>query len=217
MTSAKRLLKNPPFKPELYVKRTLSASFWKDSNDLLWRADIFHKGIEHDTLSTKAKTYVDIVMATECSLKSLILSLSREPETPEDAYLVARGCGHHLDRLYAEVKVRAKNRVRLLDPDKEAIIIKANSLGVGYRYDVTAFMFLSQEDWVDRSQKKGLVSSVINHDFINELNVVAHELNTLSNKTLDKYLGWYARVNTARWQEISDRHSRFLSTLGRGF
>jgi hypothetical protein len=217
MTSAKKLLKLPPFKPELYVKRTVSASFWKDSNDLLWRANIFQRQIGHDTLSTKAKTYVDIVMAIECSLKSLIVSLSRESETPEEAYLVARSCSHHLDRLYAEVRVRAKNRVRLLTPDKERIIIKANSLGVGYRYDVTAFMFLSREDWVDRSQKKGLVSSVINHDFINQLNVAAHELNTLSNKTLDKCLGWYARVNTSRWKEVNDRHSQFLSTLGRRF
>src|SRR5450759_1273553 len=100
MTSAKKLLKLPPFKPELYVKRTIAVSFWKDSNDLLWRGNIFRQQIGHDTLSTKAKTYVDIIMAVECSLKSMIISLSLKNETPENAYLTARSCSHHLDRLY---------------------------------------------------------------------------------------------------------------------
>lgn len=172
----KSLLKLPPFKAELYVKRTVAVSFWKDSNDLLWRGNIFKRYVQHDSLSTRSKIYVDIVMAIECSLKSMILSLSKNSESPEDAYLRARSCSHNLDKLYSEVKNRAKNRIKLLSIDSEAIIYMANTLGVGYRYDITTFMMLSQEDWADRSRRKGAVSSIINHDFINKLNVIAHEL-----------------------------------------
>ncbi|MDR3711959.1 MAG: hypothetical protein P4L51_04025 [Puia sp.] len=217
MAKTTKLLKLPPYRPELYVKRTVAVSFWKDSNDLLWRATIFSRQIGHDTLSTKAKTYVDLIMAIECSLKSLIMSLSLKDETPESAYLVARRCSHNLDRLYQEVKIRAKNRVKLLDRSAEEIIQKANNLGVGYRYDITAFMFLSQEDWFDRSRRSGWISSVINHDFIGKLHVVAHELNKLSGDTVKKYLGKYARVNTKRWEETDARHSMFLTTLGTRF
>lgn len=211
------ILKLPPFKPELYVKRTIAVSFWKDCNDLLWRANIFRARIGHDTLSTKAKTYVDIIMAMECSLKSMIVSLSHETETPESAYLVARGCSHHLDRLYNEVKSRAKNRVKLLPNKDVATIIKGNSLGVGYRYDVTGFMFLSQEAWTDRTARTGVVSSILNHDFINQLNTVAHNLNRISGDTSNRYLGQYAKINTRRWHEIDDRHKLFMTNLGRRF
>lgn len=217
MNYAKKLFELPPFKPELYVKRKIAGSYWNDSNDLLWRGNIFRKQIAHDSLSTKAKIYVDIIMAIECSLKSMIISLSLKDETPENAYLSARSSSHHLGKLYEEVKIRAKNRVKLLSRSQEAIIIKANTLGVGYRYDITAFMFLSQEDWAVRGIKRGLVSSVLNHDFIDELNVVAHQLNKLSGSTLDKYLGWYATINTRKWQEIDDRQTQFLTNLGRKF
>ena len=217
MAKASKLLKLPPYRPEQYVKRTVAVSFWKDSNDLLWRATIFSREIGHDTLSTKAKTYVDLIMAIECSLKSLIISLSLKDETPEAAYLVARSCSHNLDKLYQVVKIRAKNRIKLLDRSAEEVIQKANGLGVGYRYDVTAFMFLSQENWFDRSRRSGVVSSIINHEFIGKLNVVAHKLNKLSGDTVKKYLGNYARVNMKRWEETNARHSLFLTTLGTRF
>lgn len=217
MAKVAKLLKLPPYRPDLYVKRTVAVSFWKDSNDLLWRATIFSREIGHDTLSTKAKTYVDLIMAIECSLKSLIISLSLKGETPEAAYLVARRCSHNLDKLYQEVKIRAKNRIKMLDRSAEEIIQKANGLGVGYRYDVTAFMFLSQENWFDRNRRSGVVSSIMNHDFIEKLNVVAHKLNKLSGDTVKKYLGMYARVNTKRWEETDARHSLFLTNLGTRF
>jgi hypothetical protein len=115
-------LKRPPYNSDLYLKKDISGSFWKDSNDLLWRSKIFRRHIPHDNLSTKSKVYVDLVMAIECSLKSMIVTLSLKSETPEAAYLVARRCSHHLDKLYAEVQKRARNRVKLLGKDEEKVL-----------------------------------------------------------------------------------------------
>ena len=217
MTHQKKLFAPPPYKSDLYLKRTISVSYWKDSNELLWRASIYKQHIEWDNLSTKAKTYVDIIMAVECALKSIIISLSLKTETPENAYLKARACSHNLTKLYEEVKCRAKNRTKLLSLNDETILNKANTLGVGYRYEVTSFMLLSQEEWADRNEKKGIVSSILNHDFIDNLYKVAIRLNTIAGQIEKKYLGKYAIANMAKWEETEDRHKRFLTNLGRKF
>ena len=169
-----KLLGGRPFNADRQLKYKLSTSFWADSNDFLWRAGLLLKDRPHDTNAYFAKIYVDLIMSAECALKSLIISLSLPTETPEDAYLTARRIGHHLDRLYAEVEQRAKRRVRLLSPADKNILLKANTLGVNYRYDITTFFFLTQEDYIDRAFQRGLVSSVINFDVINELYTLLH-------------------------------------------
>ena len=216
-TLSKRLLTLPPFSAEKYVKRTIAVSFWKDSNDLIWRSLIYRKYLEYDSLSTKAKTYVDLLMAIECALKSMIISLSIETESPEYAYLTARRCSHNLDKLCEEVRNRAKNRIRFIPRKDQEIITKANTLGVGHRYHIATLMLITQEDWGDRGLLTGEISSVINHEFINSLFAVASSINKLSSQTQDKYLGHYARINTVRWKEIDDRRSLFLKTLGKRF
>lgn len=206
-------IKPPPYNAEKYIKKDVAASFWKDSNDLLWRVNIFRRYISHDSLSTKSKIYVDLIMAIKCSLKSLIISLSKNDETPESAYLVARNCSHNLDKLYNEVRKRAKNRIKLLYKDDVDILVKANSLGVGYRYDITTFMFISQETWADRSIRKGKVSSVINHTFINGLIKVAHHLSKIAKNAHSKYLEAYAVQNLKKWKTTENRRSAFLETV----
>ena len=217
MKIEKQIAKLPPYNANLYVKKTISGSFYYDSNDLLIRANIFRNGISHDSLSTKAKTYVDLIMSIECSLKSMIISLSSKNESPEDAYLKARRCSHNLDKLYIEVKIRAKNRIKLLSKESEAILIKANSLGVGYRYNITSFMFISQESWADRGPRKGKVSSILNHNFINQLTVVASQMMKIASKANEKYLGRYGNINTGKWEETEYRHTKFVTNLGKQF
>ncbi len=80
----------------------------------------FQRPIGRQSPSQQAKTYVDIVMAIRCSLKSLVI-ISTESE--ERRYIWYRETVIALDKL-VKSKFKGQARVRLLTPDKERIIIK---------------------------------------------------------------------------------------------
>ncbi len=210
----KDIIKIPPFNAERQLKRRISTSFWADANDFLWRVSILKDNRPHDTNSYFAKLYVDLLMSAECSLKSLIISLSKKDETPEEVYLEARKKSHHLDKLYNEVVLRAKRRIKLLSKKEKQILFKANTLGVGYRYDIKTFFFLSQEDFIKRMLEEGDVSSIINFDFINELFTMLHELKKIAKISLDKYYGKDNSLSGNNMEKLENRQNLFFTNVG---
>lgn len=212
-TSFHKLLGGQPFNADRQLKYKLSTSYWSDSNDFLWRVGLLINNRPHDANSYFSKIYVDLIMSAECALKSLIISLSLKTETPEEAYLVARKLSHHLDKLYNEVEIRAKGRIKLLSKIDKNILLKANTLSVGYRYDITTFFFLTQEDNIDRVFKKGLVSSVINYDFISNLYIMLHTLKKIAGLSYNKYYGKDNMLSGTNMQKLKDRQDAFFTTM----
>lgn len=208
-----RLFGSLPFNADKHLKYKLSMSFWADSNDFLWRAGILLKERPYDTNAYFAKIYVDLIMSAECALKSLIISLSLPTESPEVAYLTARKIGHNLEKLYTEVELRGKKRLKLLSPRNKKILFKANKLGVNYRYEITKFFFLTQEDYIDRAFQRGFVSSVINFEFISLLYNMLHDLNELASKSHHKYYGKYSSLSGSNIKKQQDRQNAFFTTM----
>jgi len=68
-----------PLNPEGYVKAKVSASFLRDAEQLCLRA---RTTLEDPKLpidyGMRSKIFVDILMSFECSLKSLVISLSKK-------------------------------------------------------------------------------------------------------------------------------------------
>ena len=113
------------FNSNTFLKRTICDSMYIDANQFLWRV---HHLIRLDDFTDRnwySKIYVDLIMAIETDLKAIIVGLSKDSETPEQAYNSARQKGHNIKKLYDEVEDRAKNRLKLLNKkDKKLLFNK---------------------------------------------------------------------------------------------
>jgi hypothetical protein len=207
------LLKGYPFNSDRHLKWQLSNSYLKDSNDFLWRIGLINENLPYTSSAFLAKMYVDLLMGAECALKSLIISLSKKLETPEQAYIVVRNDSHNLQKLYEEVERRAKRRIKLLLKGDKSLLFKANSLGVGYRYDITTFLFLTQEDFVDRELNTGKVSSVINYEFIIDFYKMLFRLKAIANKSLEKYYRKDSGIPGKRLKSKWNRQNAFFKSM----
>lgn len=133
------------FDVDQMLKCHLSSTYLDDANDFLWRI----KAIETEAAKSdlynrtyRAKTFVDMLMATECALKSIMLSMSAKSESPEKAYKQARRLSHDLHGLGTDSAIRCKGKVAFLT-EKELIYLKqADKLGVRTRYGVDVFAML---------------------------------------------------------------------------
>ncbi|AYA39020.1 hypothetical protein D3Y59_17710 (plasmid) [Hymenobacter oligotrophus] len=196
------------------MKRKIASSFAADSNDFLWRVGLLKDNRPHDTTSFFAKLYVDLLMSAECALKSLIVSLSPASETPEDAYLKIRRIGHKLDKLYEEVERRASRRLKLLTPKQRALLMEANTIGVGYRYDITTFFFLSRESRLDRAFQQGPVSGILNYEFITAFYTMLHDLRDLAGTAERKRFGQLSPLTIKQLGKVNKREDDFFAAVG---
>ena len=112
----------------------------------------------------RAKIFVEMLMATECAFKSIILSLSPKTETPEEAYKLMRDCSHDLSKLAAEAGKRCRRRIAFLDRKELAVLQQASAVGVRSRYSVDVFFMLSQEALEDRFFGSGKISATLEDD-----------------------------------------------------
>lgn len=179
-------------KPERAVKSLISSNFYIDGNLFIERFDLVFNSASMNNRNFRAKTIVDLAMSLECSMKSLIMSLSKDDETPVASYKRLRKLSHNLSKLYLEVGNRAKNRFKI--PKKnEAIFNDLQKLGVGSRY--------SYEIWLLRFQSNA-GSAFFGDTFIN---------NTVDDRTWAADLRNEAAIfNNA----ASNCRSKFLSKHG---
>lgn len=131
------------------VKSRVATHFIIDGELFIERFDLVSNTCQINDRNFRAKAIVDLLMSIECSLKSLIISLSQDGETPFYAYKTARGYRHNLTKLYKEAKERAKNRFTVPGLNQK-LFDELISLGVGSRY--------SYDVWLIRLQTSEKVS-----------------------------------------------------------
>ncbi|UII28758.1 hypothetical protein LVD15_10125 [Fulvivirga maritima] len=205
----------PPFNSERLLKSTLSNSMLSDANDFLWRVDIVKSNSDFFGISFISKIYVELLMAVESDLKSLIISLSLRKETPEDAYMVARNCGHDISKLYSEVEKRAKNRITLLKlKDKNELLEKATQIKVSNRYKLISLLKIKTDDPLDRLFGVGKYSSLLTYEYISDLEKIALKLHQISSKSSKRYLDMVA-MNGRNIGKYERRVNQFKEKLGK--
>ncbi|HDM8146011.1 TPA: hypothetical protein P0E33_004867 [Vibrio harveyi] len=168
------------------AKSVVALNFYTDGNLFIERYDLLNShnsSMQHRQF--RAKAMVDLAMSLECSLKSLILSLSKANEKPKTAMNQARKASHDHKKLFNKVKAKAKNRTRLI-PMNMAILDDLEKFGVGSRY--------TQEIWSIQTSGKLSVNQQLLHRTIDDpkwmldLRNLAVEWNNEASRVHGKYL-----------------------------
>lgn len=205
----------PPFNANRQLKRTIASSMYIDANDFLTRVRYLRSDQDLISFSYDSKILVDLLMAAESDLKSIIVSLSRKNESPEDAYLVARNAGHNISRLYSVVESRAFRRLKLLsEKDKKMLLLFYSSFRVSNRYKIITLLKLKKEDPVFRQLRLGEISKLLTEKSIQELHGVVFRLHVLANSALKRYTDYPAMIGT-NVKKLHHRMEQFEVTLGR--
>lgn len=209
-----RKIMQGPIDVEKNLKYRLASSMWQDANDFLWRFSIVTKNLPYQTKSILGKSYVDLVMSMESSLKSLIITLSPSTETPEDSYIVARTNGYNLNKLYMDVEKRAVKKGKLLSKKDRQVLFKAATLTVSHRYSLVNLLLLLQEHYIDREFGMGSVSSVINPSFLEELYNTALKLSKISDSAKNRIFRTQKKgMSGTQGQLVQERQKTFYSNL----
>lgn len=168
--------KAPPFDEDRYVKDWLSQSWWRDGEELLYRAALTKNWAEQRR-TVAFKMFVDLIMSAECSLKSIIVTCSPDSETPEDAYNAARDKSHKLEALGAEAvscHPRAKPEIDF------KLLQEAAKIGVHTRYSVEVLQLLATETTEEKFFSEGTYSRVLNEDWLQRFVVAVQKLSALA-------------------------------------
>jgi len=125
-----------PFHLETQVKAQIARNYLRDASEWLF----IHKKIqeidEYIAMSFEAKKFINLRFSMECSLKSLIMSLSKRKERAEEAYNIARKFSHNLMKLFEECKKRAEGKYKICSKSFIPEIDKIEKLGIEIRYDL---------------------------------------------------------------------------------
>lgn len=174
--------------PQRSVKSHLARSFWADGNLFIDRFDQLFTCDSMGNRNFRAKTIVDLAMSIECSLKSLIISLSKDDETPSGVYKKARKKSHKLDKLFDEVTIRAFRRLKI--PQKNEVLFSdLKLLGVGSRYSYEVWLFRFQSESVSLFLGKDLISRTIDDlEWSRKIRDEAVRLNQVASKAHTRFM-----------------------------
>jgi hypothetical protein len=89
-----------------------SAEFIQIATSILRQCEVLPKTL-------LSKIYVNLLMAVESDLKSIIISLSTNDTDAFEAYKKARKFSHHNKSMYDEIKKLGKNKLKLLSKKDE--------------------------------------------------------------------------------------------------
>jgi hypothetical protein len=148
---------------EFQVKSRLFSHFTHDAHD--W-VKLYHASLNCDTetLSIKTKQFMNLRMALECTLKAILIGLSKQSETARDAYKSALNCRHNLEKLVNQCKARAGNSYRICTRATLKRLQRINRLGIGIRYDVDMKTAYKQQTLAEVYSGEGPVSGVVVSD-----------------------------------------------------
>lgn len=79
------------------IHRAIAEYYWHDARDFLARFNALWETETHKT--GRIKTFVDLLMACECALKSHAMLGREEKECPVETYKKVRRAGHKIDEL----------------------------------------------------------------------------------------------------------------------
>lgn len=169
-----------------YLKKSICDGMHRDANQFLWRVHHLLRNTEFNDRNWMSKIYVDLVMAVESDLKTIIVGLSKKSETPEDAYKTARKHGHNIEKLHKEVEKRAKHRLKLLSEKKRELLLnKFTTLHVSNRYELVTFYGI-REDLKNKNFTDKSVKYLLTPDALIEFEKLANELHVIARKANKK-------------------------------
>jgi hypothetical protein len=150
---------------ETQVKCWISRHYLRDAHEWIRAYNILNDN-DPDYLakSFEAKKVICLRFSLECSLKSLIMSLSKRAESANGAYGVLRRHLHNLNALYQECLSRARGRYRIITPSFTSKLVKIANLGVGIRYDLDLMTAYRRQSPREKILVDGPVSEVILND-----------------------------------------------------
>ncbi|MUK62714.1 hypothetical protein GNP81_16390 [Aliivibrio fischeri] len=168
------------------AKSVVAINFYTDGNLFIERYDLMNS--HHDLMQHRqfrAKAMVDLAMSLECSLKSLVISLSPSTQKPKAAIKKARDCSHDHQKLYRRVKVKAKHRVTLASMDN-LILDDLAKFGVGSRY--THEIWNIQTSGKLSVNEELLYRTIDNPEWMTTLRNLAVQWNNEASRVHQKYL-----------------------------
>lgn len=218
MTLAERLeksLKLPKqFKPQRTVKGKLCRSFSLDSHLFIEKFNLVYTTEFMENRNFRTKAIVDLLMSIECSLKSMCIALSKDIETPAEAYKKVRKHSHKLNKLYDEVEKRAKNRFNI--SPRKTIFKDLKKLGVStrYTYDIWTLQLNTNDKEIFFGED--LISRTIDDiKWAETLQREAIKLNNLSNKCYAKYMAKHCILRGKKFKQYNKHLHDFLSVIAR--
>jgi len=190
-------------KPQRAVKGVIARNYYIDGNLFIERFDVLNKHENMQNKQYRAKAMVDLCMSLECSMKSLVVSLSHDTKAPGSTMKSLRKLSHHHEKLLKKIKETSRNRFTPPDfPAKKLKEIQRFGVGARYSHDIWSIQtdtFLSIED--------DLLGSTINDpSWMSELRTLAVEWNNSASKCYDRYLSKHCIVS-------GKDHARFNKEL----
>jgi hypothetical protein len=151
------------------VKNVLSSQFARDAYDWI---ELYFLSLPKDyqSISLMSKRFMNLRMALECLLKSMLIELSDKNETAKNAYSVCKNCGHNLEKLANECKQRSHSKFRICNKTGLIRLRQMNHFHIGLRYDIDLKEQYRKEDIPSRFTATGKITGVLqNDDFHKEL------------------------------------------------
>lgn len=201
--------------PQRAVKSHLARNFCADGNLFIDRFDQIRTCGLMGNRNFRAKTIVDLAMSIECSLKSLIISLSKDDETPAGAYKSARVKGHKLDALFDEVTTRASRRLKM--PKKSELVFSdLKLLGVGARYSYEIWLLRFQSESVSLFLGRDLISRTVDDvEWTKKVRNEAVQLNQVASKAQSRFMSNHSILSGSRLTAYKREMEQFIQDATR--
>lgn len=179
---------------ETQVKCQIATHFLRDARDWLNIYKILEtQQKDYISMSFEAKKYSNLRFSLECSLKSLIMSLSKKNESASKAYRIIRGHKHNLINLYKECLSRGGKKCRVISPRFSSKVEKIENVGVGIRYDMdfkTAYKRQSlKELFIDGPISAVVLDNAFRKEFFHEAFEIYKRASKVRSRRFAKHLG----------------------------
>lgn len=221
-----RLTKDFPKKhiPVRAIKSDIASQYWRDGFSFIRISDVvFNTDLIAD-VDIRGKMTVNLMMSLECSLKSLIISLSKDNETPLEVLKLVKNKSHDNNKLYDEVVDRSKKRFKISERSKIFDDIN-NVWGVWIRYGVELYhlKYEDQKKWISKINdmnigddefpvpiEDGLIERTIdNPEWYHLLRNQAVIFNDLAYQCHQKYLDKHRKLYGERLEAYSNEKDKF--------
>lgn len=205
--------KPTPLDPEGFVKAKVAASYRTDAEQLYARAEasLRDSSLPTTKYSMLSKIFVDILMSFECSLKSLIISLSKSDESPEQAYKEARGCGHKIGKLCKKVQGRSYNRLEFVSSKEENMLHEAGDIGIFVRYESDALKLkIGVQDDRLFSKPNSMDKTIRSEEWICTMLDLSYKLSAIAHESGSRYMARYLNTTGTDREKGNQRLKQFI-------
>lgn len=222
-----RLTKDLPKKhiPVRAIKSDIASDFWRDGFSFIRISDIIYQTELIQEKDVRGKMVVNLMMSLECSLKSLIISLSKDNETAYDAFKIARNNSHDTKKLYDEAKGRSKKRFKIQEIKGNILVdlTGLNSINIRYGLELYDLLYRDQMSFITEIKnmnigndefavpiEEGLIERTIdNPKWYQLLRSQAVTFNDLASQCHQKYLAKHRALYGERLYAYSNEKAKY--------